>query len=77
MKRFNKYELGRNSTQYVFRLFGTTIFAAIKSEYIFWFRIFGYGLMVKHKNYGLKFSERIGKSKYLKIGNYILNYLPK
>mgnify|MGYP003403050448 CR=1 FL=1 len=42
-----------------------------------WFRLFGYGLSWKHKSYGLRFSERNGFKKYIKIFNYIISYLPK
>jgi len=42
-----------------------------------WFRIFGYGLVWKHKSKGLMFSERIGKTKYWSIGNYNVRILKK
>jgi hypothetical protein len=43
-----------------------------------WFRLFNKGLSWKNVNImGLKFSERNGFSKYLKIGKWIISYLPK
>jgi len=39
---------------------------------LFWFRIFGYGLSFD-KN--MRFSQRIGKSKYVKIGSWIVTSL--
>ena len=41
-----------------------------------WFRLFGIGLKWKHINNGLTFSERNGYKKYLRIGNWIISYLP-
>lgn len=44
----------------------------------FWVRIFGYGIDGKNvKTHGLKFSERIGKTKHLKIGNWSFSFLKK
>jgi len=42
-----------------------------------WFRLFGRGLKWKHENLGLLFSERNGYKKYLKIGKWIIGYLPR
>jgi hypothetical protein len=42
-----------------------------------WFCIFGYGISWKHKSYGLRFSERTGYRGYLRIGNWIFNYLKR
>lgn len=56
----------------------SNIFYKHKSEYGFWFRIFGYGLsFVDYNKYGLTFSQRLNKTKYLKIGKWIITYLPK
>ena len=41
-----------------------------------WIRIFGIGIKWKHEKHGLLFSERIGKRKYIKIGDWIFGYLP-
>jgi len=44
----------------------------------FWVRIFGIGISVKNAvHHPLLFSQRMGIQKYLKIGNYIVSYLPK
>ena len=43
-----------------------------KGEGIFWFRVFGYGLSFNKR---ISFSQRIGKSKYLKVGDWILTIL--
>lgn len=43
-----------------------------KGEGIFWFRLFGYGLSF---NKTMKFSQRYGYSKYLKIGDVIITAL--
>lgn len=48
------------------------LFSHHKGKEIFWFRIFGYGLCF---NKTIKFSQRIGKSKYLKIGDCIITTL--
>jgi len=42
-----------------------------------WFRLFGRGLKWKHESLGLLFSERNGYTKYLKIGKWIIGYLPR
>ncbi len=39
---------------------------------IFWFRIFNHGLCF---NTTMKFSQRIGKSRYIKLGKWIVTYL--
>ena len=40
-----------------------------------WFRVLGWGLVWNHKNSPMLFSERIGKRKHLKIGNYRIRIL--
>ena len=43
---------------------------------LLWFRIFGYGLVIKnYKIHGLQFSERNGKG--WKIGDYHIGYLKR
>jgi hypothetical protein len=39
---------------------------------IFWFRIFNHGLCF---NTTMTFSQRIGKSRYIKLGKWIVTYL--
>jgi hypothetical protein len=73
---FDKMHLSDDSTQYVLRLFGVTCWASIHSKKCSWFRIFGRGLMWKHIDNGLRFSERNGYKKYLRIGKWIVEYLP-
>lgn len=47
----------------------------IKNQF-FWFRIFGYGLVIKNwKLNGLTFSDRHGFGPHIKIGNYIIRPL--
>lgn len=42
----------------------------------FWFRIFGYGLVIKNTNvYPLLFSERMGLKKTYKIKNWSISKL--
>lgn len=49
-----------------------------KKDMIGWFRLFNKGLSWKNVNVmGLNFSERNGFSKYLKMGKWIISYLPK
>ena len=48
------------------------IFCYHKSKDIFWFRIFKHGLCFKTN---MSFSQRIGKSKYIKLGKWIITYL--
>ena len=50
------------------------IFYFYKDEDLFWFRIFGCGLSFDKK---MKFSQRIGKSKYLKVGPWVVTFLRK
>jgi hypothetical protein len=42
-----------------------------------WFRLFGIGLTYKLESKGLSFSERNGHIKYIKIGKWVISYLPK
>ena len=43
-----------------------------KGEEIFWFRVFGYGLSFNKK---MKFSQRCGYSKYVRVGEVIITTL--
>lgn len=54
------------------RLFGVTCWASSINRKGGWLRIFGYGLTWKHETEGLMFSERMGYTKYLKIGKWII-----
>lgn len=48
------------------------IFCYHKGEGLFWFRVFGRGLSFDVK---MKFSVRIGKTKYVKIGKWVITTL--
>lgn len=52
------------------------IFSSYYIKGFFWFRIFGYGVVIKDfKKYGLIFSDRNHLTKRLIIGNYIIKIL--
>lgn len=52
------------------------IFSGYKTNGLFWFRFFGYGLHGKDTTKNrLLFSERNGYRKYLKIGNWIFRFI--
>lgn len=56
----------------------SSIFCCYSAKGKFWFRILGYGLSFKDITiHEMIFSERNGYAKYLKIGNWIIKYLPK
>jgi len=61
----------------LFRFLGVTVWASTYHPEYGWFRIFGRGLTWKHENRGLVFSERNGYKKYIKLGRWIIGYLPK
>lgn len=63
-------------TQYKLRLFGVTLWVSNHLVNAGWFRLFGKGIKWKHENLGLLFSERNGYRKYLKLGKWIIGYLP-
>jgi len=65
-----------DSTQFVLCLFGVTCWASAHSKQTSWIRLFGIGLMWKHQDKGLIFSQRYGYTKYLKLGKWIVEYLP-
>jgi len=71
-----KLEMQRERN-HIFRLFGVTVWASNYHPEYGWFRIFGRGLTWKHENRGLIFSERNGYKKYIKLGRWIIGYLPK
>jgi hypothetical protein len=48
------------------------IFCYYNGEGIFWFRVFNHGLCF---NTTMTFSQRIGKSRYIKLGKWIVTYL--
>ena len=62
--------------QYKLVLFGVTIWVSNHFKYFGWFRFFGKGFKWKHENQGLLFSERNKITKYIKIGKWIIRYLP-
>jgi len=65
-----------DGTQYSLRLFGYTFWISNHLSNSGWFRLFGRGLMWKHEDIGLLFSERNGYTKYIKIGKWIISCLP-
>lgn len=65
-----------DGTQYKLRLFGIDIWISNHFSDSGWFRFFGAGLKWKHERLGLLFGERNGYTKYLKIGKWIIGYLP-
>ena len=58
-------------------LFGITIWVSNHYRTAGWFRFFGTGLKWKHQTVGLTFSERNVYSKFVKIGRWVIAYLPK
>ena len=53
-------------------LFGVRIFYLYRNKDMGWFRLFGVGLSWDTK---LKFSQRYGYKKYLKVGKYVIEYI--
>ncbi len=58
------------SIQTSFTIFGINVWSCLRAKNLGWFRFFGYGFTWKHKSIPPIFSERIGKRKKIKIGNY-------
>lgn len=76
--KYNKCVIDHNQgSQFILEFFNQRWFIGQHHPEYGWFRIFGVGLKWKHKKRGLLFSERIGKRKYVKIGRWIVRYLPK
>jgi len=48
------------------------LFCYYSGKDVFWFRIFRIGLSFSKT---MTFSQRVGKSKYLKIGKWVISYL--
>ena len=67
----------QKENHHIFRFLGVTVWASTCHPEYGWFRIFGRGFTWKHKNRGLIFSERNGYKKYIKLGKWIIRYLPK
>ena len=74
--KFKKHNIGYKNTQRILRVFGTVWFSCAFYGLRGWFRLFGRGLAWKHKSMGLSFSERYGYTKYIRIGKWIVKYLP-
>lgn len=53
-------------------LFGVRIFYLYRNKDMGWFRLFGVGLSWNTK---LKFSQRYGYKKYIKVGKYVIEYI--
>ena len=50
------------------------VFCGNISKYSWWFRVFGRGISCRNGNvWGLRFSERNGYSKYMRIGKWIIH----
>ena len=62
--------------QFKLNLLGVTLWASNHFNKSGWFRLFGIGITWKHESLGLLFSERNGYKKYLKIGKWVIGYLP-
>jgi hypothetical protein len=55
----------------------TDIFCYYEGDGFFWFRIFGRGLVFKDLNkHEFTFSEREGYTKFIRIKNWMIKYLP-
>lgn len=55
-----------------------TPFSYYYTNHFLWFRIFGYGLKIKHIDYHrLTFSERNGYVKFIMIGKWCVCWLKK
>ncbi len=70
-------ELAGGSKQTTLRLFGYVFFSCLRARKSGWFRLFGIGATWTHNSIKPCFSERIGKRKVLKLGNYRFRYLKK
>ena len=75
MFKQNVEELPNGSKQTTFRMFGFPIYCSLTKGGSGWFRIFGIGLTWKHDTIQPMFSERIGKRKKIKIGEYRYGFL--
>lgn len=62
-------------TSTTIRMFGFAIWASSIDSKGGWFRLFGIGLAWKHKTEELMFSERMGYTKFIMIGDWILKPL--
>jgi hypothetical protein len=68
----------KNPKTYSLKLFGICILSFYYNNRFGWIRLFGIG--VKWKDFSIHpliFSERHNFEKYLKLGNWIIGYLPK
>lgn len=72
---FQKFKLSYGGMQYTFTILSYCLIFACVFNKCGWIRLFGNGISWKHKDIGLFFSERIGKKKYLTIGNYYYSFL--
>lgn len=64
-----------NINQYCLSIFNISVFVVSSLKNRYWFRVFGFGLRIKHKSIPLRFSERNGYSKYKTVGNYRISLL--
>ena len=63
---FEKLKL-TDGTQYVLRLFGVTCWASWVDNKGGWFRIFGIGVCWVNKDEPILFSDRVRKTKFIKM----------
>jgi len=75
MIQYKIIELDKGSTQTSLSLFGFILWACLRTNDSGWFRIFGIGITWTHNSIPPMFSERIGKRKKIKVGNYRYGYL--
>jgi hypothetical protein len=70
--------LAGNYYNFHFKVFKISILAFSYYNHAGWFRFFGFGLHWKDSTkHDLSFSERNGYRRYVKIGKWIVGYLPK
>jgi hypothetical protein len=74
---FKKTVISENNMQYALCLLGIVVLVAYCTPKQNWLRIFGRGIMWKHKSKGLRFSQRNGYEKYWKIGEWNVEWLKR
>jgi hypothetical protein len=76
MFRFYRFNINNEYIHHSLRLFGITCWTMYYCAGFGWFRLFGHGLDWKDlTRYELTFSQRIHKTKWLKVGKWCISRL--
>ncbi len=78
MIKIQKLQLLNKGFQYSLDISGKSVWVSYFDGKYGFFRLFDFGLRIKDiSDYGLTLLERTGEKKFIRIGKWVINYLPR